>query len=184
MKPVHSIVAICLAVAALLANAPCVAQTKEALDAGVLETVKQFELLDARHAALEREAAGMLVFPQITKGGIGLASEYGEGALRVGGATVEYYSLASASVGLTAGMATHSEVILFMTREALDKFTASKGWSIGADTGIIVASKGMMDDYDRYKMEKPVLVFWFAEKGLIADISVQGTKVNKIVKAK
>jgi len=118
------------ALCAVLPCLPASAQTKGALDAGVLETVKQFNLIDPRHQDLEDRAVGVLVFPQVTKGGIGLASEYGEGALLTRGVTVGYYSIASASVGLTAGMATHSEIILFMTHDALDKFTKSKGWSI------------------------------------------------------
>ena len=164
---------------------PCMpgfAQTKGALDSGVIDTVKQFNLFDSRHQDLEDRAVALLVFPQVTKGGIGVASEYGEGALLVHGATVGYYSIASASVGLTAGMATHSEIILFMTRDALDKFTKSRGWSIGADTGIVVMTKGRMDDYDSYKLKRPILVFTFAEKGLIADVSLHGTKVHRIEK--
>ena len=184
MKPLHLISATGMALALTLSSLPCAAQTKEALDAGVLETVKQFEVLDPRHRQLERQAAGMLVFPQIIKGGIGLASEYGAGSLWMGGSAVDYYSVASASFGLTAGMASHSEVILFMTQDALDKFTRSRGWSVGADTGVVLVTKGMMDDYETYKRGKPVLVFWFAEKGLLADLSLQGTKVNKIAKLK
>ena len=171
-----------LALLALAMYAPAHAQTKAVLDAGAVETVKQFNLLDPRHADLENKAAGILIFPQVTKGGIALASEYGEGVLQVGGTTVGYYSVAGASVGLTAGMATHSEIILFMTPEALEKFQGSKGWSIGADTGIAVMSKGAADDYDTSGLKKPVLAFVFAERGLIADLSLQGSKINKIVK--
>jgi lipid-binding SYLF domain-containing protein len=158
------------------------AQTKALLDAGAVETVRQFNLLDSRHEDLENKAAGILIFPQVTKGGIALASEYGEGLLQVNGTTVGYYNVASASVGLTAGMATHSEIILFMTPEALDKFKTSKGWSIGAGTGIAVMSKGRADDYDTASLRKPVLVFVFAERGLIADLSLRGSKINKIAK--
>src|ERR1700730_9494099 len=171
-----------MALCSVLTSLPAPAQTKNALDAGVAETVMRFRLLDPRDEGLEHRAAGMLVFPQVTKGGIGLASEYGEGALLVHGATVDYYSIASASVGLTAGMATHSEIILFMSRDALDKFKTGKGWSIGADTGIVVMTKGRMDDYDSYKLKRPILVFTFAERGLIADVSLHGTKVHRIEK--
>lgn len=171
-----------LVLLAVLKWTTAAAQTKAALDAEIPETVKQFNMLDPRHEELERRAAGMLVFPQITKGGIALASEYGEGALQIGGATVDYYSIASASVGLTAGMATHSEIVLFMTADALDKFRKSKGWSIGADTGVALISKGMANDYDSASMRKPILAFVFAEKGLIADLSVQGSKINRIKK--
>ena len=182
MKTAISLLATGMALCAMLPCPPASAQTKSALDAGVKDTVKQFNLIDPRNQDLEDRAAGMLVFPQVTKGGIGLASEYGEGALLLHGATVDYYRIASASVGLTAGMATHSEIILFMTRDALDKFRTSKGWSIGADTGLVVMTKGRMDDYDSYKLKRPILVFTFAEKGLIADVSLHGTKVQRIEK--
>jgi lipid-binding SYLF domain-containing protein len=69
-----------------------------------------------------------------------------------------------------------------MSRDALDKFKTSKGWSIGADTGIVVMTKGRMDDYDSYKLKRPILVFTFAERGLIADVSLHGTKVRRIEK--
>jgi lipid-binding SYLF domain-containing protein len=160
---------------------PGFAQTKEVLDAGAAETVKQFNLLGSGHEDLLRKAAGILIFPQVIKGGIAVASEYGEGVLQVDGKTVDYYSVAAASVGLTAGMATHSEIALFMTPEALEKFRNSKGWSIGADTGIAVVSKGMAEDR-ALELKKPVLVFLFAEKGLMADLSLRGTKINKIKK--
>jgi len=182
MKTAISLFAAGMTLCATLWSPPACAQTKSALDAAVADTVKQFNLIDSRHQDLEDRAAAMLVFPQVTKGGIGLASEYGEGALLVHGAAVAYYSIASASVGLTAGMATHSEIILFMTRDALDKFTKSKGWSIGADTGIVVMTKGRMDDYDSYKLKRPILVFTLAERGILADVSLHGTKVNRIEK--
>jgi lipid-binding SYLF domain-containing protein len=125
-------------------------------------------------------AVGMLIFPQITKGGVALAAEYGRGALQIGGATVGYYSLAATSIGITAGMATRSEIILFMTQNALDRFMKSRGWSIGADTGIAVISKGMAGDYDTNTLKKPILGFVFGETGLIADLSLEGSRIQKI----
>ncbi|HLZ97082.1 MAG TPA: lipid-binding SYLF domain-containing protein [Steroidobacteraceae bacterium] len=182
MKTTISQFAAGMALCMMLACLPAFGQTKSILDAMVQDAVNQFNLIDSRHQGLEDRAAGMLVFPQVTKGGIGLASEYGEGALLVHGATVDYYSIASASVGLTAGMATHSEIILFMARDALDRFTKSKGWSIGADTGLVVMTKGRMDDYDSNKLKKPILAFTFAGRGIIADISLHGTRVRRIKK--
>ena len=158
------------------------AQSKAAIDANVADALAQFNALDVRHEELERRAAGILIFPSLVKGGIGLANEYGAGALQVGGVTVGYYSMASASVGLTAGMAEHREIILFMTPDALRKFQSSHGWAVGADTGIAVATKGAADDYDSLSLTKPVLRFVFGEKGLMADVSFSGTKINRIAK--
>ena len=123
-----------------------------------------------------------MVFPRVTKGGAGIAGEYGEGALQVNGKTVTYYKVSSASIGLTLGVAQHSEVIMFMTQESLDKFSTSKGWSIGADTGVALVSKGAGDDYDSQTLQKAILGFVYGEKGLIADLSLEGSKVVKIEK--
>jgi len=114
------------------------------------------------------------------EGGVGVGGQFGEGALRIDGKNVAYYSISSASVGLTLGLAKHKEVILFMTQEALDKFTTSHGWSIGADTGVAVLSKGAGGDYDTQSLQRPILAFVFGEKGLIGDVSLDGSKVNKL----
>ena len=185
MVPVMHLRRIILAVAiggcSLFAGS-CLAQSKEAIDANVEKALQQFDVLDPKHESLVKSAAGVLVFPQVTKGGVAIAAEYGEGALKINGATFAYYRLSSASVGLTAGMATRSEIILFMTQEALDKFMKSRGWSIGATSGIAVISKGAASDYDSNTLRKPILGFVFGERGLIADLSFEGSKIKKIEK--
>jgi lipid-binding SYLF domain-containing protein len=123
-----------------------------------------------------------LVFGRVTKGGAGVAGEFGEGALRINGATADYYSVTSASVGLTLGYARHSEVILFMTQDALEKFRKSEDWSAGADTSFALVSKGSGGQYDTATLNKPVLGFIFGEKGLIGDLSFEGSKITKIKK--
>ncbi len=117
-----------LTIIALFASAASIAASKMEIDASVSTALKNWEAINPNHRELESKAAGMLVFPRITKGGVGIAGEYGEGVLRVNDQTVGYYSVSSASVGLTLGIAKHSEIILFMTQEALDKFRNSKGW--------------------------------------------------------
>ena len=171
-----------LAIIALFASMASFADSKAEIDTRVGEALKQFYALHANNESLAGKAAGMLVFPRVTKGGVGVAGEYGEGVLRVKGRTVGYYSVTSASIGLTLGVAKRSEIIMFMTRESLDKFTNSKGWSIGADTGIAVVSKGAGGDYDSKTLQKPILGFVFGEKGLMADLSLEGSKINKIEK--
>jgi lipid-binding SYLF domain-containing protein len=156
------------------------ADTKPELDVSVHETIKAFDALNPGNRQLLHSAAGALVFPRVTKGGAGIAGEYGEGALRIDGKTVGYYSVSSASIGLTLGAAKRSEVIVFTTQEALNQFTSSKGWSVGADTGVALISKGGGANYDTDTLKKPVVAFVFAEKGLIGDLSLEGSKIDKI----
>ena len=120
------------------------------------------------------------MFSHVAKGGIGVGGAFGEGVLRIKGATVDYYSVGAASVGLTLGFAKHSEVIMFMTQDALDKFTRSDGWSVGADTAVALVSQGAGGQYDSATVGKPILGFVFGEKGLLGDLSFKGTKITKI----
>ena len=109
-----------------------------------------------------------------------MGGEHGEGALLEKGKTAGYYSTSGASVGLTLGVSRHSEVILFKTPEALDKFVNSKNWSIGADASVAVVKTGAGGSYDTQTLSKPVLAFAFGEKGLMGDVSLAGGKISKI----
>jgi lipid-binding SYLF domain-containing protein len=182
MKPRNLFAASSFAVMALLISGMSFGATKAEIDERVHVTMRQFYELNAQHKDLVARAKGVLVFPKITKGGVGVGGQFGEGALRIDGKNVDYYSISSASVGLTLGLAKHKEVILFMTQEALDKFVNSHGWSIGADTGVAILSKGGGGDYDTQTLQRPILGFVFGEKGLIGDASLDGSKVTKLDK--
>lgn len=182
MKTVRSWIAASVAIVALCVSAMSFADSKAEIDASVNEALMQFTKLNPAHDKLVQNAAGMLVFPRITKGGVGVSGAYGEGVLRVNGKTVDYYSVTSASIGLTLGIAKHSEIIMFNTQAALDKFINSEGWSIGADTGVALASQGAGGSYDSQTLQKPIVGFVFGEKGLIADLSLDGSKINKLDK--
>lgn len=169
-----------LTMLALIASVPSFARTKAEIDASADRALAHFYKLNPKHKELADKAAGILVFGRVTKGGAGVAGEFGEGALRTHGATADYYSVTSASVGLTLGYARHSEVILFMTQDALDKFTKSQDWSAGADTSFALVSKGSGGQYDTATLNKPILGFIFGEKGLIGDLSFEGSKITRI----
>jgi lipid-binding SYLF domain-containing protein len=151
-----------------------------AIDKQVSATLDQYYALSSNHRGLAQGAAGVLVFPSITKAGVGVGGEHGDGALQENGKTVGYYSISGASIGLTLGVSHHSEVILFNTQQALDKFVKGGDWAIGADTSVAVMKKGAGGNYDTQSLSKPVLVFVFAEKGLMGDASLGGSKISKI----
>jgi lipid-binding SYLF domain-containing protein len=167
-------------VLALGASVAAHAASKQVIDVAVTDTLQRFNNSKPEHAELLKKAAGILVFPRITKAGVGIGGEHGDGALLKGSQTVDYYSVTSASVGATLGAGQHSEIILFMTREALSKFEASHGFSLGVDAQVAVVSKGTGGAYDSETLKKPILGFIFDEKGLIGDVSLNGSKINKI----
>src|SRR5580658_2721941 len=173
--------AIVALVVALVGTAAVAADTA-AIDKQVSATLDRFYALSDNNRGLAQGAAGVLVFPTITKAGIGLGGEHGDGALRENGKTVGYYSISGASIGLTLGVSRHSEVILFDSPEARDKFVNGGDWSIGADASVAVMKKGAGGDYDSQTLKKPVLAFVFGEKGLMGDASLQGAKISKIAK--
>jgi lipid-binding SYLF domain-containing protein len=168
-----------LAVIAFIGTFAMAADTAT-IDKGVAATLTRFSAISPKHAGMVAKAVGVLVFPRITKAGVGVGGEHGDGALTVGGKTVAYYSISGASIGLTLGVARHSEVILFNTQQALDKFTNGGDWSIGADTSVAIMKEGAGGDYDVETLHKPVLVFVFGEKGLMGDASLKGAKISKI----
>lgn len=153
---------------------------KAALDKQVAATLDKFYSMNDLHRSFVQQAAAVLVFPDITKGGVGVGGEHGDGALLANGNTMGYYSISGASVGLTLGLSHHSEIILFHTDEALGKFLHGGDWSLGADTSVAVMKQGAGGRYDSQSLSKPVAVWVFGEKGLMGDASLQGAKIHKI----
>jgi lipid-binding SYLF domain-containing protein len=169
-----------LSVFALLASPAVFAHTKAEIDASADSALKHFYTLAPANKALAAKAAGVLIFGRVTKAGAGVAGEYGEGVLRLKGDSADYYQVVSASVGLTLGVGKHREIIMFMTQDSLDKFTHSSGWSAGADSAVAVVKSGAGGEYDSETVGKPILGFIFSEKGLIGDLSFEGSKITKI----
>jgi lipid-binding SYLF domain-containing protein len=164
---------------ALAFSALALAASAPQIDASVDAALTRFYAQGTNHRELAQKAAAVLVFPRITKAGAGIGGEHGQGALEVHGKTVGYYSVTGASAGATLGVAERSEVILFMTDAARDKFLSTKDWTVGVDAGVAVV-KGAGADLDNETLRKPVVAFVFGEKGLIADVSLEGTKVSRL----
>jgi lipid-binding SYLF domain-containing protein len=157
-----------------------IAKTAAKIDAAVEaardQCAKQIKGCDA---AAEK-AQGMLVFPEVTKAAIGVGGSYGEGALIVGDKTAGYYSTTAASVGLQLGAEKYAQIIMFMTAEALDKFRNSSGWEAGANAQVAMIDEGKAADIDSVLRSTPVVAFVFGQKGLMGDLSVEGSKITKL----
>lgn len=129
---------------------------------------------------LMESAAGVLVFPSIIKGGFGIGGEYGEGALRQDGVTTAYYNIASVSYGFQIGAQGYSQVLIFTTDEALDYLSKSQGFEIGADAGVALANVGAGGELSSTTLQSPIVAFVFGQKGLMAGISIEGSKITQI----
>lgn len=130
---------------------------------------------------LGARAAGILVMPVVTEAGLGFGGSYGTGALRVGNATVDYYSAAAASVGLQVGAQQYSHVLFFMTQDALSNFRTSPGWTAGADIEYAVNAEGEVLRADTTTALSPVIAVVFAQSGLRLGATLEGVKYTRII---
>jgi lipid-binding SYLF domain-containing protein len=153
---------------------------RRTIDAGVDSTLTRLYNVVPGARELVGKSNGLLVFPTVINAGIGLGRQYGEGALRVGGKSVGYYSTASASVGLQAGAQSKAIVFLFMTADALDRFRSSEGWSAGADASVAVLKVGANGNVDTGTATGQINAFVLTNGGLMAGATVDGTKVTRL----
>jgi len=114
------------------------------------------------------------------KAGFGIGAEYGEGALRIGGKTVEYYSIAAGSIGLQIGAQKKNVILAFMDNEALKKFRASSGWKAGVDGSVAAINVGAGASVDTVKINEPIVSFIFGQRGLMANATIEGSKFTKL----
>lgn len=158
------------------------AASKDELDAEVREAVENFHQHTGAGKELAARAAGMLVFPNVLKAGVGIGGEYGEGSLLVGGKPVAYYNIAAASIGFQLGAQARSQIVLFMTPGALAKFRSSKGWKAGVDGSVALATLGAGGAIDSETAKKPIIGFIFSNKGLMYNLTFEGSKISPIKK--
>jgi lipid-binding SYLF domain-containing protein len=158
------------------------AASKDELDAEVREAIAAFYQHTSAGKELAAKASGMLVFPNVIKAGVGIGGEYGEGALLVGGKTSAYYNIASASIGFQLGAQARSQIVLFMTPGALSKFRNSKGWKAGVDGSVALATLGAGGAVDSDTAKKPIIGFIFSNKGLMYNLTFEGSKISPINK--
>ena len=127
-------------------------------------------------------AKGVLVIPNVIRIGFFFGGEYGEGALLVDGKTVDYYSTAAGSFGFQFGAQSKDIVIIFMEENALTKFRDSLGWSAGVDGSIVIVDEGAGGSLDTENMKDPIVGFVFGLKGLMLNLSLEGSKFTKLAK--
>ena len=165
-----------------LLGLPAQAGSKDEINAEVREAVANFYKHTSAGKELAGKAAGMLVFPNVIKAGIGIGGEFGEGALLVGGKTAAYYNIAAASIGFQLGAQARSQIVLFMTADALAKFRSSQGWKAGVDGSVALATLGAGGSIDSETAKKPIIGFIFSGKGLMYNLTFEGSKITKIEK--
>ncbi len=179
------LIAVMIAMAALawaLAPGPALAASAAEIDREVTQGLKDLYAKNPKAKELGKKAKGILVFPGIVKGGFIVGGQYGEGALRKNGKTVGYYNTVAASWGLQAGLQKFAYAMFFMTEPSLKYLDKSGGWELGTAPNIVVVDKGLATTLSTTKLQNAIYLFFFDQKGLMAGLGIQGTKITKITK--
>ncbi len=130
---------------------------------------------------LGETSKAILVFPRIIKGGLILVGGAGgEGALRVNGKTAGYYSSIAVSYGLQLGVQWFGYAMFFRTDKAHAYLDNSDGWEVGGAPSIVMIDKGAATGFSTSSLKEDIYVFFFDQKGLMAGLGLQGTKITKI----
>jgi lipid-binding SYLF domain-containing protein len=130
--------------------------------------------------ALGAKARAILVFPKVTKAGLGIGGQHGDGALMKDGKTVAYYNTTGASIGLQAGAQTYGYAMFFMNDKALQELDKADGFEVGVGPSVVVMDEGKAKNSTTTTMKEDIYAFIFGQKGLMAGLGIQGNKISKI----
>ena len=174
---ISSALAMTLSLSAMsLANAA----TSEDLDKDSRQALQTLYKTHPLAKSIANTAKAMLVFPNVVKAGLVFGGSYGEGELIQGETVVDYYNTVSGSWGLQAGAQSYGYAVFLMTDEAVTYLKDSKGWEIGVGPTVVVVDEGVAKNLSTSSLQDDAYAFIFSQQGLMAGISIEGTKVTKI----
>jgi len=178
---VHTSMAVILTIS-LLSVLDAVADSAKEIDIRVAAAKERFAREVEAGEQFLNSAEGILIFPHVIKAGFGVGGEYGEGALLIDGATQAYYSTAAASIGFQIGAQTKTVILVFLQEDALKKFRASDGWEVGVDGAVALLEIGAGGSIDTSNVTDPIVGFVLNNKGLMYNLTLEGSKMTKINK--
>jgi lipid-binding SYLF domain-containing protein len=160
-------------------SGPASAASAREIDAGADDAIAKFEEEVKGGKSFMESSKGILVFPRVLKGGAGFGGEYGEGALRIGGKTADYYSMLQGSFGFQLGGEIKTVYLVFLDEGALKRFRDSEGWKAGVDGSVSLVTLGAGGTIDTNNLKDPIVAFVLGQKGLMYNLSLEGTKFTR-----
>lgn len=164
------------------------ADSREVIDSRVRVALHEMYRTVPGSRELAERAHAILIMPHVIEGGFILGGSYGEGALLInggngyGGTPEAYYSVASASIGLQAGIQKSSHALLFMTESAARNFQRADGWQAGVDAKVAFPGNGLTAQTSTTLMNRPIIGIVFGQDGLLLGVSLDGAKYSRIVR--
>lgn len=175
--------AFCLAVAAFVSMAgfnPANAATAEDLDKDSRQALQTLYKAQPTAETLSRSAKAILVFPNVIKAGLVFGGSYGEGVLMKGSSIVDYYNSVTGSWGLQIGAQSYGYALFLMSDKAVQYLEESKGWEIGVGPTVVVVDEGVAKNLSTSSLKDDAYAFIFSQQGLMAGVSIEGTKISRI----
>jgi lipid-binding SYLF domain-containing protein len=180
MASKRRLLALAMTVMVTLHAAPALAASAQEIDRKATAALQKLYAATPEAKTLAAKAKGILIFPSIVKGGFIIGGQFGDGALRVNGTTVSYYRSVAGSYGLQAGVQSFGYALMFMDDASLAYLDQSDGWEIGSGPSVVVVDKGAGKTLSSTTLRSGVYAFIFGQKGLMAGIGLQGSKITKI----
>jgi len=177
------VIALMLATAALTLPAmmsPASAATSADLDRDSRQALQTLYKTNPVAEKLSHSASAILVFPNVVKAGLVFGGSYGEGELLKKGVVVDYYNSFSGSWGLQAGAQSYGYVVFLMTKKAVDYITDTKGWEVGVGPTVVIVDEGVAKNLSTSTLKDDAYAFIFNQQGLMAGVSIEGTKISRI----
>jgi lipid-binding SYLF domain-containing protein len=163
-------------------SAPAFAASKSELNASSQKALNNLVAQVPAAKAAQSKAVAVLVFPSVTKAGLVVGGQYGEGVLWRKGKPVGYFNTAGASWGMQAGAQQYGYVMFFMSEKALKYLDSSEGFEVGVGPSVVVVDSGMAKNVTSSTLTEEIYAFVFAQKGLMAGMGLQGNKITKLDK--
>jgi lipid-binding SYLF domain-containing protein len=166
----------------MAASAPAFAASKAELESSSKQALNQLIAQNPGAKALNAKAVAVLVFPKVTKAGLGVGGQFGEGVLWRKGKAAGYYNTAGASYGLQAGAQQFGYAMFFMNQKALDSLSSTQGFEVGVGPSVVVMDEGKAKNITSGTLTEDIYAFIFSQKGLMAGLGIQGNKITRIEK--
>jgi lipid-binding SYLF domain-containing protein len=183
MKIIGIFLAAAVAMAAIVPNIVshhANAATAQDLHRDADQALKTLYVTSPVAEAISKKAQAVLVFPNVIKAGLVFGGSYGEGVLLEGSKVVDYYNSVTGSFGIQAGAQSYAYAVFLMNDKAVNYLKTSKGWEIGVGPTVVIVNEGAAKNLSTSTLKDDAYAFIFSQQGLMAGVSIEGTKISKI----
>ena len=171
---------ICLAATTLGTMREGHAESAAEIDAKASAALEALYAKEPATRDLAAKSVAILVFPEIIKAGVLVGGQYGEGALRIGGKTQGYYSIASASFGLQFGGQKYGYAMFILTDAGLQHLKDTRGMELGVGPTIVGGDQGWSRSLGTNDIQGDIAPVFFGQEGVMVGGGVQGSKISPL----